>query len=334
MNYKNIFITGADGFIGSHLTEKLIQKGYNVKALAQYNSFNNYGWLDCMPTYLKNNYEKHLGDIRDQSQMHELIKGSDVVFHLASLIGIPYSYAAPSSYIDTNINGTLNILQASLKHKVGKIIHTSTSEVYGSAEFVPMTETHALKGQSPYSATKIAADQLAFSYYTSFDLPITICRPFNTYGPRQSMRAVIPTIIVQLLNNKDSINLGSLQTSRDFNFIDDTVSGFVCSMLSEKNLGETINIGNSFEISIKNAVEIISKNFKKEIQINCEQERIRPQKSEVDRLFADNGKAKKLLNWEPKYFGIDGFDKGIKKTIEWFSNSENLKKYSNTGYVF
>ena len=331
---KKVFITGADGFIGSHLTEKLVRLGYSVKALAQYNSFNTYGWLDDAPKDLSNQFEKVLGDVRDRSHMDELIKGCDIVFHLASLIGIPYSYKAPYSYIETNINGTLNIVQACLNHNVEKIIHTSTSEVYGSAEFVPMTEKHPLKGQSPYSASKIAADQLAYSYYSSFNLPVTICRPFNTYGPRQSMRAVIPTIIVQLTKNKDIINLGSIETSRDFNFIEDTVSGFIKSMLSKKNIGETINIGNNFEISIKKVVDIISKNFNTEIKINSQANRIRPVNSEVDRLFADNQKAKELLDWEPLYFGLDGFDKGIKKTIEWFSHLKNLEKYSNTGYVY
>lgn len=329
MNINKILITGADGFIGSHLTEKLVELGYNVLALSQYNSFNNHGWLDYSNKNIKGEFEIISGDVRDHNQMNTLVRNCDVVFHLASLIGIPYSYNAPQSYIDTNVTGTLNILQASLNSGVTKLIHTSTSEVYGTAEFVPITENHPLKGQSPYSATKIAADQISLSYFYSFKLPVTICRPFNTYGPRQSLRAVIPTIITQILNNNYSINLGDISTTRDFNYIDDTVNGFIASMLSKKNLGEVTNIGSNFEISIEDTVKIISNIFDVEINIITDTKRVRPKHSEVHRLWADNSKALQILNWKPSYSGLDGFKKGIVETIKWFKNSDNLKLYKN-----
>ena len=329
MNINKILITGADGFIGSHLTEKLVKLGYNVLALSQYNSFNNHGWLDYSDKNIKGEFEIISGDIRDYNQMNKLIRNCDVVFHLASLIGIPYSYNAPQSYIDTNVTGTLNILQASFDAGVSKLIHTSTSEVYGTAEFVPITENHPLKGQSPYSATKIAADQISLSYFYSFKLPVTICRPFNTYGPRQSLRAVIPTIITQILNNNYSINLGDLTTTRDFNYIEDTVNGFVASMLSKKNLGEVTNIGSNFEISIEDTVKMIASIFDVEINIFKDSKRVRPKRSEVQRLWADNSKALDMLNWKPSYGGLNGFKKGVIETIKWFKNKDNLKLYKN-----
>lgn len=329
MSAKKIFVTGADGFIGSHLTEKLVGLGYNIKALVQYNSFNNHGWLDSCRKDIKDQFEIVSGDIRDFSQINKLIKNCDVVFHLASLIGIPYSYNAPQSYVDTNITGTLNIIQSSLEAEVSKVIHTSTSEVYGTAEFVPITEEHPLKGQSPYSASKIAADQLALSYYHSFQLPLAICRPFNTYGPRQSLRAVIPTIIAQLLNNNISINLGDLSTTRDFNYIDDTVDGFIASMKSEKNLGQAVNIGSNFEVSIEKTAELIANFFDIKLNIIMDKSRIRPKRSEVKRLWAENRKAFELLDWKPNYSGIEGLEKGLKKTIEWFKKNDNIKNYKN-----
>lgn len=329
MNIKKIFITGADGFIGSHLTEKLVELGYNVKALAQYNSFNTHGWLDFCNENIKGEFEIISGDVRDYFQMNKLIKECDIVFHLASLIGIPYSYSAPQSYIDTNISGTLNIIQAALDSGVNKIIHTSTSEVYGSAQFVPITENHPLKGQSPYSASKIAADQIALSYFYSFKLPVTICRPFNTYGPRQSLRAVIPTIITQLLKHNNTITLGDLSTTRDFNYVDDTVNGFIASMLGTKNLGEVINIGSNFEISIENTVKILAGILDVEINIKTDIDRLRPKSSEVQRLWSDNSKANDLLGWSPAYSGIDGFKRGAIKTINWFKNEDNLRFYNN-----
>lgn len=333
MTNQKIFITGADGFIGSHLTEKLIKLGYRVKALAQYNSFDTYGWLDDLPHELTDKFEKVLGDIRDKSQINDLISDCNVVFHLASLIGIPYSYKAPYSYVETNINGTLNVLQACLNHNIEKLIHTSTSEVYGTAELVPINEKHPLKGQSPYSASKIAADQIAYSYYSSFGLPLTICRPFNTYGPRQSMRAIIPTIMVQLIQNEKELSLGSLSPTRDLNFIDDTVAGFIAFLNCEKNIGKTINIGNNFEISMKDVVENIIKISGKEVKVIEDKSRLRPKNSEVKRLWADNTKAKEILNWSPKFAGLEGLKKGLKKTYNWFSENQNIKKYKNRGFV-
>ena len=333
MTYRKIFVTGADGFIGSHLTEKLVKLGYDVKALAQYNSFNNYGWLDYLDKSTDGNFEKVLGDIRDQSNINSLSKDTDVIFHLASLIGIPYSYIAPQSYIDTNVSGTLNVLQAAKNNDVKKIIHTSTSEVYGTAKFVPISENHPLIGQSPYAASKIAADQIAYSFYSSFDLPVAICRPFNTYGPRQSMRAVIPTIILQLLRGKDKVELGNIHTTRDFNYIEDTVNGFISIMLCDKSQGEVFNIGSKFEIDIESTFKIISKIINPNAKITYDPNRIRPKKSEVERLFCDNSKALQFLDWKPHYNNKLKFSKGIKETINWYKNKENISNFKDIGYV-
>lgn len=333
MKSKKIFITGADGFIGSHLVEELIYKGYEIKALAQYNSFNNYGWLEDLDSKVKNNFEKHLGDVRDFSQISNLMKGCDIVFHLASLIGIPYSYTAPQSYIDTNITGTLNVIQSARDNEIAKIIHTSTSEVYGTAQFVPITEKHPLNGQSPYSASKIAADQIAYSFYSSYNTPVSICRPFNTYGPRQSMRAVIPNIIIQLINGNTKVKLGNINTTRDFNFIKDTVSGFIAVMKNEESIGDVFNIGSNYEIKISDVLKVISSKMKLDIKVEVDKKRIRPKISEVERLWADNSKAIKKLNWVPEYSNLSGFEKGIEETLYWFSDPQNISKYNNTGYV-
>ena len=333
MKSKKIFITGADGFIGSHLVEELIYKGYEVKALAQYNSFNNYGWLEDLDNVVKNNFEKHLGDVRDFCQISSLMKGCDIVFHLASLIGIPYSYIAPQSYIDTNITGTLNVIQSARDNQIEKIIHTSTSEVYGTAQFVPITEKHPLNGQSPYSASKIAADQIAYSFYCSYNTPVSICRPFNTYGPRQSMRAVIPNIITQLINGNTRVKLGNINTTRDFNFIKDTVSGFIAVMKNEESIGDVFNIGSNYEIKISDVLKVISRKMKVDIKLEVDKKRIRPEFSEVERLWADNSKAIKKLNWVPEYSNLSGFEKGIEETLYWFSDPKNIYKYNNTGYV-
>ncbi len=333
MKSKKIFITGADGFIGSHLVERLIFQGHEVKALAQYNSFNNYGWLEDLDSKAKNNFEKHLGDIRDFSQISNLMKGCDIVFHLASLIGIPYSYIAPQSYIDTNITGTLNVIQSARDNEITKIIHTSTSEVYGTAQFVPINEKHPLNGQSPYSASKIAADQIAYSFYSSYKTPISICRPFNTYGPRQSMRAVIPNIIIQLINGNTKVKLGNINTTRDFNYIKDTVSGFISIMENEESIGEVFNIGSNYEIAISDVFKIISKKMKLDVEVEVDKNRIRPALSEVERLWADNSKAIEYLRWRPEYNEFSGFERGIEETLNWFSNPANISKYNNTGYV-
>lgn len=329
---KKIFITGADGFIGSHLTEELIKKGYNVRPFVLYNSFNSWGWLDQTPIEIKEELEVFSGDIRDPHGVKEAMKGCDVVFHLAALIAIPYSYHSPDTYVDTNIKGTLNILQAAKELDVQKVVHTSTSEVYGSARFIPITEEHPLQGQSPYSATKIAADQLAMSFYYSFNTPVAIIRPFNTYGPRQSARAVIPTIITQIANGEREIKLGSVHPTRDFNYVADTVNGFITIAESEKTMGQIINIGSNYEISIGDTARLIAEVMDVEIQIETDQSRLRPEKSEVDRLWAENKKAKELLGWQPVYGGTEGFKKGLFETVQWFTNKENLKMYKSHIY--
>ncbi len=332
MNNEKILVTGADGFIGSHLVEELVSQGYKVRAFVLYNSFNSWGWLDESPKEIRDNLEIFSGDIRDPHGVREAMKGCDVVLHLAALIAIPYSYHSPDTYIDTNVKGTLNIVQAAKELKIQKVVHTSTSEVYGTARFVPITEEHPLQGQSPYSASKIGADQIAMSFYQSFGVPVAIIRPFNTYGPRQSNRAVIPTIITQIANGKRNIRLGSLHPTRDFNFVKDTVRGFIAAVQSERSVGEVINIGSNYEISIGDTVKTIAEVMGVEIEIETEQERIRPVKSEVERLWADNSKAKLLLGWEPVYGGLEGFKRGITETVAWFTNPKNLKRYKADFY--
>jgi len=329
---KKILITGADGFIGSHLTEELIRRGHDVRAFVYYNSFGHWGWLDQLPDHIKLELDVFAGDIRDPHGVRTAMKDCDVVLHLAALIGIPYSYHSPDSYVDTNIRGTLNLLQAARDLEVEKFVHTSTSEVYGTAQFVPITEEHPLQGQSPYSATKIGADQIAFSFYNSFETPVAIVRPFNTYGPRQSARAVIPTVITQIANGNKTIKLGSLSPTRDFNYVADTVSGFIAAAESKKSLGEVINLGSHFEISIGDTVALIAELMKQEITIETEEQRTRPKNSEVERLYADNSKAKAVLDWSPEYAGLDGLRHGLIKTIEWFSNPDNLRSYKANIY--
>ena len=328
-----VLVTGACGFIGSHLVEELVKKNFNVKAFTFYNARSSNGWLDTIDSKVIKEVEVISGDIRDSDFLENNTKNIDIIFHLAALIGIPYSYNAVKSYIDTNINGTYNVLNAARKNNVLKTIITSTSEVYGSAQFVPITEKHSLNAQSPYAASKIGADQLALSFYKSFDLPITIIRPFNTFGPRQSARAIIPTIITQLFKNNGLIKLGNIFTTRDFSYISDTVNAFVKAAIINKNInGEVINVGNKFEISIKNILEILKKDLGYNFKIKIEKKRIRNSKSEVNRLFASNKKAKKLLKWEPRYSGHNGFKKGLKETLEWFEKNENLKKYNSSSY--
>ena len=332
MNKKNIFVTGADGFIGSHLCEALVNKGHNVSALTQYNSFNSWGWLDDIPKKILKEINVLSGDIRDSHGISNYVKNKDIVIHLAALIAIPFSYTSPNTYIETNVNGTLNLLQACRSSGIEKFIHTSTSEVYGTAKYVPINEEHPLVAQSPYAASKIAADQIAYSFYSSFDLPVSIIRPFNTYGPRQSARAVIPTIISQILNGNKIIKLGSVNPTRDFNYVRDTVSGFISCTKNKKGIGEVINIGNNYEISIKDLVKLIASLLNKKVDIRSDNMRIRPKNSEVDRLRADNSKAKKILKWAPKYYAKNGLKKGLMETIDWITKGNNLSRYKSEVY--
>lgn len=326
--YSNkILVTGADGFIGSHLVEALVRQGHNVRAFVLYNSFGSWGWLDHCSPDVKGRFEVFSGDVRDPYGVKEAMKGCDAVLHLAALIAIPYSYHSPDTYVDTNVKGTLNVLQAARELGVRRVVHTSTSEVYGTARFVPITETHPLQGQSPYSATKIAADQLAYSFYASFDLPVVIARPFNTYGPRQSARAVIPTIITQIASGKRQIKLGAVSPTRDFNFVQDTVAGFISILNSEKGLGEVVNFGSNFEISIGDTVNLIAEVMNAEVEIITDEVRMRPENSEVARLWAANAQAKELFDWQPKYAGRDGFKRGLGETAEWFMQGDNLRAY-------
>ncbi|MDL1980930.1 MAG: NAD-dependent 4,6-dehydratase LegB [Deltaproteobacteria bacterium] len=332
LSNKKILVTGADGFIGSHLAEELVRLGHDVRAFVFYNSFNSWGWLDHADPEIKKSIDIFAGDIRDPHGMKQAMKGCDVVFHLAALIAIPYSYHSPDTYVDTNVKGTLNVVQAARELELIKVIHTSTSEVYGTARFVPITEEHPLQGQSPYSASKIGADQIAMSFYNAFNTPVATVRPFNTYGPRQSSRAVIPTVITQIANGLGKIKLGALHPTRDFNYITDTVRGFIAVAESERSVGEVINIGSNFEVSIGETVNLIAETMGVDIEIETDQVRLRPDKSEVERLWADNSKAKKLIGWEPLYAVRDGFKRGLIETIEWFTNPENLKNYKADMY--
>ena len=328
-----ILVTGADGFIGSHLTEALVRAGHEVRAFVLYNSFNSWGWLDHCDEDVKGKFEVFPGDIRDPNGVRTAMKGCDAVLHLAALIAIPYSYHLPDTYVDTNIKGTLNIVQAARDLGADKVVHTSTSEVYGTARFVPITEDHPLQGQSPYSASKIGADQIAMSFYASFDTPVVILRPFNTYGPRQSGRAVIPTIITQIANGKRQIKLGALHPTRDFNYVTDTVAGFMAALSSDQAVGEVINIGSNFEISIGDTARTIADVMRVEVEIITDEQRLRPEKSEVERLWAANDKARKLLRWEPRYGGLDGFRRGLAETVDWFRKPAHLTSYRSDIYT-
>lgn len=323
---KNVLVTGADGFIGSHLTEELVKQGYKVRAFAYYNSFNSWGWLDSLPKDILNEIDVFTGDIRDPNGVRESMKGIDKVFHLAALIAIPFSYHSPDAYVDTNIKGTLNVLQAGRALDTSRILVTSTSEVYGTAIYVPIDEKHPYQGQSPYSATKIGADRLAESFYRSFDMPITIVRPFNTYGPRQSARAIIPTIITQLLSGKEQLEIGSLTPTRDFNYVKDTVNGFISISKAKNTIGEEINIATQNEISIGDLANELIRQINPNVKIVCDEQRLRPQKSEVNRLLGSNEKIKNLTDWTPKYT----FEQGLSETIEFFKN--NLDKYKTDIY--
>jgi NAD dependent epimerase/dehydratase len=323
---RTALITGADGFIGSHLTEHLVENGYAVRALVQYNSFGTWGWLEDSP--VKTELDIWMGDVRDPHFCQKLVAGTDLVFHLAALIAIPYSYVAPQSYVDTNVNGTLNICQAALDKGVDRVIHTSTSEVYGTARYVPINEDHPLQPQSPYSASKIGADAIAMSYSNSFDLPLTIARPFNTYGPRQSARAVIPTIITQIANGETSLQLGDLRPTRDFNFVADTAEGFRALAECEKAAGQTINIGSGYEISIGDTANLIAGLMNREVEYVQDEERLRPDNSEVFRLHCDNSQLRALTGFAPRH----SIEAGLEKTIEWFTQADNLSKYKHDVY--
>ena len=323
LSNKKVLVTGAGGFIGSHLVEALVKKGCNVRAFVHYNSFNRWGWLDYVDKNTKNSIEIFAGDVRDPNGVKEAMKNIDVVFHLAALIGIPYSYHSPDTYVDTNIKGTLNILQAARDFNVEKVIHTSTSETYGTAQFVPIAEDHPINPQSPYAATKAGADFLALTFYRSFNLPVAVIRPFNTYGPRQSARAVTPTIITQVKSGEKKIKIGSLHPTRDFTYVKDTAEGFIKIAESDNSLGKVLNAGNNDEISIKNLAELIAKLLKAEIEIITDENRLRPEQSEVERLWADTKKIKELTAWHPEYT----LEEGLKETIKWFSNPQNLRFY-------
>lgn len=327
-----VLVTGADGFIGSHLVERLVRSGHDVKAFVLYNSHNSCGWLDDYAPDIKGKFEVFAGDIRDPHGVRVAVKNCGTVFHLASLIGIPYSYHSPESYVSTNITGTLNVVQAARDLGVKRVIHTSTSEVYGTARFVPITEDHPLQGQSPYSATKIGADQIALSFHAAFGTPVAIVRPFNTYGPRQSARAVIPTVIGQIASGTREIKLGAVHPTRDFSYVTDTVDGFVAAAKSNDVVGAVTNLGSSFEISIGDTAKLIAELMGADIRIVSDAERLRPESSEVERLFASNQMAKQRMGWSPEYGGLEGLRRGLQKTIEWFREPSNLSRYKNDIY--
>jgi NAD dependent epimerase/dehydratase len=327
MTARKILITGADGFIGSHLTEALVREGYDVRAFVLYNSFNSWGWLDHCAADVKGRFEVFAGDVRDPYGVRAAMKGCDAVLHLAALIAIPYSYHSPDTYVDTNIKGTLNIVQAARDLGAAQVIHTSTSEVYGTARFVPITEEHPLQGQSPYSASKIGADQIALSFHTSFGTPVSVLRPFNTYGPRQSARAVIPTVITQIASGKRQIKLGATHPTRDFNYVADTVAGFLAALRTGAGVGEVINLGSNYEISIGDTARAIAEVMGVQIEILEDAQRLRPEKSEVERLWASNAKAASLIGWSPAWGGLEGFRRGLTETVQWFTSGETLAGY-------
>ena len=324
---KRVLVTGADGFIGSHLTEHLVHLGAEVRAFVYYNSFNSWGWLDEADDQVKQSIDVFAGDIRDPHGVRSAMKNCDVVMHLAALIAIPYSYHSPDTYVDTNVKGTLNVVQAARELSVERVIHTSTSEVYGTARFVPITEAHPLQGQSPYSASKVGADHIALSFQLSFGTPVSVIRPFNTYGPRQSARAVIPTIITQIASGAQQVRLGALHPTRDFNYVSDTVHGFVAIGECDAAVGQVVNIGSNYEISIGDTARLIAELMNCEVEFTSDEQRLRPSGSEVERLWADNSRARDLAGWTPEYAGLDGLRRGLAETIEWFGHRDNLRRY-------
>jgi dTDP-glucose 4,6-dehydratase len=335
---KKVLVTGADGFIGSHLTEALVRAGYEVRAFVLYNSFNSWGWLDHCAGDVRGGFEVFAGDIRDPHGVRTAVRGCDTVLHLAALIAIPYSYHSPDTYVDTNVKGTLNVVQAARETDVEKVVVTSTSEVYGTARFVPITEDHPLQGQSPYSASKIGADQIALSFYTTFNTPVAVLRPFNTYGPRQSARAVIPTIITQLADGARTIKLGALSPTRDFSFVSDTVKGFIAAAECPQSIGQVINVGSGFEVSIGDTARTILELWNAwhgdgcDATVETDEQRLRPENSEVERLCASADKARALLGWKPTFGGMEGFRRGLERTIEWFADPANRVAYKSSTY--
>ena len=328
---SRVLVTGADGFIGSHLTETLVRAGHDVRAFVFYNSFNSWGWLDRCATDVRGHFDVFAGDIRDPHGVRTAMQDRDTVIHLAALIAIPYSYHSPDTYVDTNVKGTLNVVQAARDLALAQVIHTSTSEVYGTAQFVPISEDHPLQGQSPYAATKIGADQIAMSFHAAFQTPVVVIRPFNTYGPRQSARAVIPTVITQILAGARQVKLGSVDPTRDFTFVSDTVAGFVAA-LGRDVAGEVINLGSNFEVSIADTARLIATAMDTEVEILADPVRVRPRGREVHRLLASNDKARRLLDWSPRFAGVEGFKQGLRETVHWFSEPANRAAYKAERY--
>jgi dTDP-glucose 4,6-dehydratase len=329
---RRVLITGADGFIGSHLTEAMVRAGFDVRAFVFYNAFNSWGWLDHCDPDVRGHFEVFAGDVRDAHGVRTAMTSCDAVLHLAALIGIPYSYHSPDTYVDTNVNGTLNVVQAARDLGVSRVVHTSTSEVYGTAREVPMDEQHPLQAQSPYSASKIGADQIALSFHASFDTPVVVVRPFNTYGPRQSARAVIPSVIAQLASGRRQVRLGALHPTRDFSYVADTVAGFVAALRAEAAIGEVINLGSGFEVSIGDTARAIADVMGAPVDLAVDEQRLRPPRSEVERLYADTGKARRLLNWSPQFAGMEGFRRGLALTVDWFQQPANLARYKVDAY--
>ena len=330
---KRVLVTGADGFIGSHLVERLVRSGYRVRAMVMYNAFDARGWLDHVDADVVGQFEIIAGDVRDAGSVRKALHDCEAALHLAALIGIPYSYQAPQSYVETNIRGTLNVLEAAIALGVAHVIHTSTSEVYGTAQHVPITESHPLNAQSPYAATKIAADQLALSFHASFAVPITVIRPFNTFGPRQSLRAVIPTIINQLIRGARTLQLGALTPTRDFNFVTDVTRAFELALAAPAARGEVINVGSGFEISIEALALMIGEELRASFEFAADAVRMRPSRSEVERLLACNERARNLLGWQPELAGAQGLREGLRRTIAWFGDPANLARYRNAGHT-